>query len=220
MDTTLVTRAHLETLSTADLLALADDYGIDIPEELNRQLIIGELLEAAAEENEYEEEPVQEGINPGLPEENALPDHYNETSITAIMRNPVWCYVYWDISDADRANILAAENFDSLVLRVSFFENRASAKARESYDIPVTDENREQFILVPANELYVRIDLVALVEELPAQVLAHSRMITIPQGCPEISSIINDSDISDIMKISGLPALIKTQYQNHRQSFS
>jgi len=220
MDTTNVTRAYLETLSTADLLALADEYGIDIPEELNRQLIIGELLEAAAEENEYEEEPVNEGENPGLPEENALPDHYNETAITAIMRNPVWCYVYWDISDADRNGVLASDDFDSLVLRVSFFENRASAKARESYDIPVTDENREQFVLVPANELYVRIDLVALIEEQSAQVLAHSRMITIPQGCPEISSIINDSDISDVMKISGLPNLIKTQYQNHRQSFS
>lgn len=220
MDTTVVTRSYLETLSTDGLLGLADEYGIDIPEELNRQLIIGELLEAAAEENEYEEEPVNEGENPGLPEENALPDHYNETAITAIMRNPVWCYVYWDISDADRNGVLASDDFDSLVLRVSFFENRASAKARESYDIPVTDENQEQFVLVPANELYVRIDLVALIEEQSAQVLAHSRMITIPQGCPEISSIINDSDISDVMKISGLPNLIKTQYQNHRQSFS
>ncbi len=235
MESTVVTRAHLEMLSTSDLLTLADDYGIDIPEELNRQLIIGELLEAAADQDDEIDEPVQEGVNPGLPEENTLPEHFNETSVTAIMRNPVWCYVYWDVSDSDKSAVLKSDDFEHLVLRVSFFENRVSAKARESYDIPVQtaaelsasdDEGdgrhkREQFILVPANELYVRIDLVALYAgEQESQILARSRMITISQGCPEISSIINESDISDIMKLSGLPRLIKTQYQSHRQSFS
>ncbi len=227
MDINIATRAHLETLSTADLLSLADDYGIDIPEELNRQLIIGELLEVIAEMQEDNEEELEEGDNPGLPEENVLPDHFNETTIAAVMRNPVWCFVYWEVSDADKAAVLAAENFEQLVLRVSFFENRASAKARESYDIPVTCENREQFVLLPSNELFVRIDLVARNGDLPVQVLAHSAMITIPQGCPEISSLAvsnamtsADSDIPEIMKLSGLPNLIKSQYQNHRQSFS
>ena len=49
-----LSRAHLETLPTADLIALADEYGIDIPENLNRRFIIGELLEAAEEWNEFE----------------------------------------------------------------------------------------------------------------------------------------------------------------------
>ena len=42
-------RAYLESLSTADLVDMADDNGIDIPEGLNRRFIIGELLDLADE---------------------------------------------------------------------------------------------------------------------------------------------------------------------------
>ena len=52
MDTVNVTRSYLERLSTSDLISLADEYGIDIPEDLNRRFIIGELLEATEELNE------------------------------------------------------------------------------------------------------------------------------------------------------------------------
>ena len=47
MEKTFLTRQYLETLSSADLMALAEDYDIDIPAELNRRFIIGELLEVA-----------------------------------------------------------------------------------------------------------------------------------------------------------------------------
>ena len=47
MSDTKLSRAYLETLPSADLIALADDLGIDIPENLNRRFIIGELLEAS-----------------------------------------------------------------------------------------------------------------------------------------------------------------------------
>ena len=47
----LISRTYLESLSTADLISLADEYGIDIPEELNRRFIIGELLEVIEDSN-------------------------------------------------------------------------------------------------------------------------------------------------------------------------
>jgi hypothetical protein len=43
MENKSFTLAYLETLSSADLIALADDYGIDIPDNLNRRFIIGKL---------------------------------------------------------------------------------------------------------------------------------------------------------------------------------
>ena len=49
MEQNFLSRTYLETLSTADLISLADDYGIDIPDDLNRRFIIGELLEFADE---------------------------------------------------------------------------------------------------------------------------------------------------------------------------
>ena len=44
-----LTRAKLETLTSAELLEIADEYGIDAPDDLNRQFIIGDLLELASE---------------------------------------------------------------------------------------------------------------------------------------------------------------------------
>lgn len=39
-------RQQLEAMSTSQLIAFADKYGIDIPSDLDRRFIIGELLEA------------------------------------------------------------------------------------------------------------------------------------------------------------------------------
>ena len=56
-----ISLAYLQSLSTADLLLLADDYGIDIPEQLNRSFIISELYEIAQESlsDEFDSEIVK-----------------------------------------------------------------------------------------------------------------------------------------------------------------
>jgi len=41
MEQTPLSRAYLESLSTSDLVSLAEEYGIDVPEGLNRRFIIG-----------------------------------------------------------------------------------------------------------------------------------------------------------------------------------
>ena len=61
METKNITLSHLATLSTADLLSLADEFGIDIPENLNRSFVIRELLETAEElQSEAENEDISE----------------------------------------------------------------------------------------------------------------------------------------------------------------
>ncbi|MDR1786719.1 MAG: DUF4912 domain-containing protein, partial [Spirochaetaceae bacterium] len=52
MNELFLSRKYLETLSSADLITLADKYGIDIPEDLNRRFIIAELADIAAEAQE------------------------------------------------------------------------------------------------------------------------------------------------------------------------
>ena len=52
MENKNLSRSYLETLSTADLIVLADDFDIDIPDNLNRCFIIGELLEVSEEVNQ------------------------------------------------------------------------------------------------------------------------------------------------------------------------
>ena len=51
-----LSRGFLETLSSIELIRLADEYGIDIPDDLSRQFIIGDLIQLG-EELEHSEIP-------------------------------------------------------------------------------------------------------------------------------------------------------------------
>ena len=53
-----INRASLEKLSFSDLVKLADEYGVDVPEDLDRRFLIAELLELAEESNNKEDEMI------------------------------------------------------------------------------------------------------------------------------------------------------------------
>ena len=62
MENIPISLSYLETLSTADLIELAEEYDLDIPEQLNRRFIIAELLEIADELNEESFDDFEENL--------------------------------------------------------------------------------------------------------------------------------------------------------------
>lgn len=221
METKLLSRSHLETLSSADLIALADDYGIDVPDDLNRRFIIGELLEVAEELSRDKE--VEEMKEEKLPEniDESLPETFNETQITVIMRNPVWAYVYWDIRESDLAKLLPSNNFMSLVLRVAFLDSPDSTTTVETFDVQVDEKDRAQYVLLPAGKKYVRIDLVVIARGKDDEILSISKIIALPQGSDLLTDGLpgRDLDVPELMKLSSLDDVLRSHYENHRQSF-
>ena len=218
MDTMLVSRTYLESLSTADLISLADEYGIDIPENLNRRFIIGELLEAVEDAGEEKKETLQE--SDVLPEGSELPTSYNETCITAVIRNPAWVYVYWDISSFDIEKLQQNHSFSSLSLKLSFFSRTDTEKPSDVFDISVSLKDREQYILLPTTNYSLRVDLVSEFKSQLPHVLAYSKTINLPQNLPQINTKTLEQDISPIMELSGFKEIIKNHYLNHRESFN
>lgn len=221
METKLLSRSHLETLSSADLIALADDYGIDVPDDLNRRFIIGELLEVAEELSQDRE--VEEMKEEKLPEnlDGSLPETFNETQITVIMRNPVWAYVYWDIRESDLAKLLPSNNFMSLVLRVTFLDSPDSTTTVETFDVQVNEKDRAQYVLLPAGKKFVRIDLVVIARGKDDEILSISKIIALPQGSDLLTDGLpgRDLDVPELMKLSSLDDVLRSHYENHRQSF-
>ena len=63
-----------------------------------------------------------------------LPTTYNETSITAVIRNPAWIYAYWDISVADVETIIQNNHFSSLMLKLCFFSRDNTEKPAEIFE--------------------------------------------------------------------------------------
>ncbi|MCL2765822.1 MAG: DUF4912 domain-containing protein [Treponema sp.] len=111
-----VSRPWLESLSSDELIKLADTYGIDIPPGLERIFIIEELLEASSMD---EQEPAEEiGVNPSYSESALLPKQYNISFIDVIIRDPLWIFAFWEIKGHDREIHENAADFKSYFLKI------------------------------------------------------------------------------------------------------
>lgn len=231
MNNKLLSLQHLETLSSADLIAIADDYGIDIPDNLNRRFIIGELLEIG-EELEQEESSSgamveDETAEPELSDE--LPLTFNETEIQIVLRNPAWAYVYWDISSADLKSLengsfnnSSFSKFSHFVLRVSYFESEDDLNPVDFFDVKIDKSTRAQYILLENGRKFFRVDLVAIFADGSSDNLAVSRKVKLP-AVPEILKKAKpgeELDLPPLVKLSGMEKLLEINYEKYRTAFT
>jgi hypothetical protein len=222
MEKTFLSRQYLESIATADLISLADDYGIDIPDNLNRRFIIGELLEAADEiENERKADKDVTIKDATVEVSKNLPPSYNETQISVMLRNPAWAFVFWDIKEADLRLLQADRSFISLFLHVSFFESQDMEKTADTFDVQISINDREQYVLVPGGKKYFTIDLAYSQKNSAPVVLAKSRCMEIPCGNKYLSKLQpgKEVDVPELLTLSGMEQLLHDHYNNHRQSF-
>ncbi len=221
MNESKITRAYLETLSFQELGRLADDYGIDVPENLDRRFLISELLEISEEfENENKEEMIISSDEEPVEIENNLPENYNETDISCVLRNPVWLFVFWNMNESDFVMLKKLGGY-TLKLRVCFFEDSGQTVPTDAFEVQASTEKQEQYVLIPVGKKYLKVELV-YVTAVQGKVLAFSPVIKIPQG----SEMVYDSEIgfsenfSEIAKLSDIQDVLAEQYTNHRHSFS
>ena len=139
-----VSRTRLESLSTAELIKLADSFGIDIPHGLERIFIIEELLE-------YSNTGIQEKtddleINPDYTETVALPKQYNISYIEVIIRDPLWVFVYWEIKVHDREMHEHADDFKGYCLRVVPLSEKNTELIDASLTVPINAYDTARYL--------------------------------------------------------------------------
>ncbi|MEE1167293.1 MAG: DUF4912 domain-containing protein [Treponema sp.] len=219
MENVSISRSYLETLSFADLLKLADDLGIDVPEDFNRNFLIAELLEA-------HEIPLPDGFedmtfNDAIEaESNEVIRGYNNTEVQVILRNPAWAFVYWNMSDADKESMNQAF-VSQLRLRVSSFSQADQQKPDEYFDIQISADDSGQYVLLPAGKKFFRVDFLFNLDGI-VDILASSKMFEMPVGSVHLADMRPGTydDIPEICKLSGMKQLLVQHYKNHRESFS
>lgn len=232
MDTNLLSLQHLETLSSADLIAIADDYGIDIPDNLNRRFIIGELLEIGEElEQEQNSAPNEmvEDESQKIEVSGELPESFNETEIQVVLRNPVWAYVYWDISQVDlkslengSPNNSSFSKFSHFALRVSYFENPDDQNPVDFFDVNLDKTTRAQYVLLENGRKFFRVDLVAFFDDGAYDNLAVSRKVKLP-AIPRILKNSKPGDelhLPPLVRLSGMKKLLEISYEKYRAAFT
>jgi len=134
MEEVLITRPYLESLTTGDLIKLADNLGVDIPCDLDRIFIIEEILEISSIDGESaaSAEIVAENglVDTVLVDSAPLPKQYNITFIEVMIRDPLWAFVFWEIKTQDKEQIEKSPDFEGYYLKVS------SVRAGNADNIP------------------------------------------------------------------------------------
>ena len=220
MDDKVITRAYLETLSFSDLKKLADEYGVDVPEDLDRRFLLCELLEIAEESRHDKDAAMIISLENSLNQSTNLPESYNETNISCVLRNPVWAFVFWDISDTDM-NMLASLPDYSLSLRVCILSSETELSPQECFEIDIPSGVNEQYVLIPSGKSFIRIELV-YTSGTNREVLAFSPVLAVPKSSNNVEKYQPGEKLNfpEILKLSGIEKILSDQYKTYRHSFS
>jgi hypothetical protein len=133
-------KANLASLTTRELIKLADQSGIELSPGVDRLFIIRELLENTFEEPLEEEPPADE--KPDI-KTVTLPKQYQITYMEALPRDPQWVYVCWELRAQDREHYEADYNFEGYALRAMEEKNGVFV---ESFTVPVGLEDNSWYL--------------------------------------------------------------------------
>jgi len=148
-------RMYLESLTTDDLLAIADKLGIDIPDNPDRIFIIEELLDFSSREEGGSFAGKEAGTTDLILTESVpLPKQYNITFIDVMIRDPLWAFVFWEIKVSEKELFERDENFDGYYLKVCRLDNNPSGNGNNGlFMVPVKSDDTAWYLnLSPAFE--------------------------------------------------------------------
>jgi hypothetical protein len=214
-----LTRPWLESLSTAELVKLADGFGIDVPSGLERVFIIKELLETAPGSGHDSEDGLE--TRSDFTETVALPRHYNISYVEVMIRDPLWAFVFWGIRDHDREIHENMPDFEGYCLRVIPVSEGEAGEDSFTVLVDVNDTARylgfQQKPEAATDRCYiVKLCAIRGASELP---LAVSRPFTLPR-LVEARGRSNDLHQNPCIGLSGAPdfSVIKSADRADRRS--
>jgi hypothetical protein len=192
------------------LTYLARQYRLELEENMGREALVEFLLEFFDEIREEKEATNNlqvkgeekkyviardEELEIIGSEDVSIPERYNETQITALVRDPSWAFAYWEIDDTKQKEIKKHGEQARLYLRVHDLSGSEDPErtAGAYIDIPVKWEDTRWYINLPHPGCSYIIELVCRNEGKPL-VLARANRITTPRGSPSSSKIQTEAD--------------------------
>jgi len=115
-----IKRSQLQSLTTSDLIDLANTLELFVPPNFSRIQLIKEILSM---DSELEDLPYS--ILKTLPLEDEaenLPSSYGMTEIRILLRDPMWLFAFWDINVNMLEKLIYEDPDLSIFLRVMSFE--------------------------------------------------------------------------------------------------
>ncbi|MDR2398480.1 MAG: DUF4912 domain-containing protein, partial [Spirochaetaceae bacterium] len=148
-NTPLLTRPYLESLTTHELIRLADSFGVAIPPDLERLFIIAEIMDVTAEYTRNEAALVVPLVETDIPEPVPLPKQYNITFIEVLIRDPFWVFAFWEIKNADKESYEKSGDFKGYQLKVSSADASQKAHGEGAFSISVGVSDTAWYLSFP-----------------------------------------------------------------------
>ncbi len=215
-----LSKTYLESVSTDELLQLAELYGLFVPGGLSRNFIIQELLEI----DDYNygktgQSAETDDAQHSLSFEKGLPSSYNATEISVIIRDPMWLFVFWDFCKTDFKKITENPCFETFVLRVLLFSHEDKTRPYDYYDVDIKKTDRSRYIHLSFDDAVTRINLCARFKKNELKVLAKSNFTELNRSnIPARLGFIDEK--ADTVYFEGLSVLKKIHFKNYRQAFN
>lgn len=218
-----MTIRHLESLSYFDLFREAELHGIDVPEKLNRRFLIAEILDAIENEAESKSVATEMAVNnSAVAMYGKLPESYNTTEISLVLQNPMWAFVFWNISNNDFDSIKAEDSY-AFSIKICSFDSREAQNMIDFFDVKADDVLKEQYVLLPVTAEFISAELNVTTKN-GERTLARSAVIERQMANDEFLQCISVPgklpELSPIMKLSGTEKLLRKSYKIYRQLFS
>ncbi|MDR0706289.1 MAG: DUF4912 domain-containing protein [Treponema sp.] len=170
-DTTIhsFSRTYLESFTSHELLTVAAQLAVDLPQGFSdRTQIICEILDAVdervrpaavqggeRERNSAGTEAAQDPkSNPFLTAR--IPERYNITYIRALVRDPLWFFVFWEVKESLREQLLKTDDFEGFCLRINALKKAA---VFSSYSVSVENNDKAWYLDFPSegDEFFVEL---------------------------------------------------------------
>ncbi|THB63751.1 MAG: DUF4912 domain-containing protein [Spirochaetaceae bacterium] len=196
-----MTIERLQSLSDDVLEKLAENLEVDWEESEGREELIAMLVEAYADIRREREAANNNPVNVqekkyDIQEELVaagdygeelidIPDRYNETRITLLLRDPSWAFCYWDINDTYLAELAdehgkAVTGLTLHVVEVACCVDNQDTVV-DSFDVPVFIDDLNWYINLPNRDSFYRVRLMLQLEDSEV-LLAESNAIQVPSG--------------------------------------
>lgn len=211
-----IKRSQLQSLTTSDLIDLANTLELFVPPNFSRIQLIKEILSM---DSELEDLPYS--ILKTLPLEDEaenLPSSYGMTEIRILLRDPMWLFAFWDINVNMLEKLMYEDPDLSIFLRVMSFETEEDDSYYAFEDINVKKEERSTYIHTSINEEVTQVALMFKTKQ-KTEVLAKSNFIYMPRKNIKNNLCIDNSAMDEIMELSGLKYLQQWHFQHYKGLF-
>jgi uncharacterized protein len=215
-----MTKERLQDLPLEALREMANRIEISFHQSIERDALVDLIYDAVEEEKSERENSnnsamrvkekkfdiiENEDVASAASDEFELPDSYNETMISLLLRDPLWGFAYWDLKEAEVEAIKSTPN-SRLLLRVYQLDADAPGrkKRRRPFEIPVKISDRSWYINLPKTGTRYSLELIMQGGQ-GEKVLCASNSIESPKiSINPTSDSSADESFYSILAVSGL----------------